>query len=167
MSGEKELIWVSKEFAARHNELESDNSKNEERAKALEEYLETISTASRDDFKANLESLEEDAAIYSGLMLKVKQSFSKAKDEALSSSYELWEKWAEEMPAVSKKISEVVNMLDPLEKKLNTINDLIGKIRTYNIDKLAESIRNLDGLYGESREMFDFIVKNFGKQGGM
>ena len=55
---------------------------------------------------AIVEAMEEDAAIFSGLMLKVKQSFGKAKDEALSASYDLWEKYDQERPSVEKKVTE-------------------------------------------------------------
>jgi len=164
MSDNKELIWVEKEFAERYKVLESDKSKNEQRCKALDEYISKISETSKSDFKANLESLEEDVAIYTGLMLKVKQAFGKAKDEALEASYALWEKFDEEKPSVRKKVSDFCDMLDPLEKKLNSINDALGKIRTYNIDRLVESMQKLTGLCGESRDMFDFIIKHFGKE---
>jgi chromosome segregation ATPase len=160
----KELIWVEKEFAERYKVLESDKTKNDQRCKALDEYIDKISKSSREDFKANLEALEEDAAIYTGLMLKVKQAFGKAKDEALEASYTLWEKYDEERPRVSKKINEFCDMLDPLEKKLNSINSQLGKIQTYNIDKLIETMQKLSCLYGDSREMFDFIVNNFRKE---
>lgn len=160
----KELIWVEKEFAERYKVLESDKSKNEQRCKALDEYISKVSESSRSDFKANLETLEEDVAIYTGLMLKVKQAFGKAKDEALEASYALWEEFDKERPVVSKKISDVCELLDPLEKKLNSINDSLGKIRTYDIDRLIESMQKLNGLYGESRKMFDFVVNHFGKE---
>ncbi len=159
----KELIWVEKEFAERYKVLESEKDKNEQRRKAIDEYISKISESSRNDFKANLESLEEDVAIYTGLMLKVKQAFGKAKDEALEASYSLWEEYDKEKPSISKKIDDLCSLLDPLEKKLNLVNDAFGKIRTFNIDHLIESLCKLAGLYGESREMFDFVVKNFGK----
>lgn len=160
----KELIWVEKEFAERYKILESEKGKNDERCKVLDEYILKISESSRKDFKANLETLEEDVAIYTGLMLKVKQAFGKAKDEALNASYALWEEFDKEKPKVSKKIADFCDMLDPLEKKLNSINEALGKIRTFNIDRLVESMEKLTGLYGESREMFDFVVNHFGKK---
>lgn len=160
----KELIWVEKEFAERYKVLESEKDKNEQRVNALDEYITKISYASRADFKANLESLEEDVAIYTGLMLKVKQAFGKAKDEALEASYALWEKFEEEKPSVSKKITEFCDMLDPLEKKLNSINEALGKIRTYDIDRLVETMAKLTSLCGTNREMFDFLINNFGKE---
>ena len=164
MEKEKELIWVEKEFAKKYKRLESDKEKNDQRCKALDEYISQITESSRKDFKANLETLEEDVAIYTGLMLKVKQAFGKAKDEALEASYALWEDFDKERPCISKKIKEVCDMLNPLETKLNSINEALGKIRTYNIDKLVESMEKLTGLYGESREMFDFLVNHFGKE---
>ena len=65
---------------------------------------------------------------------------------------------------MNKKVAEFVSMLDPLEKKLSSINEALGKIRTFNIDRLVESMQKLTGLYGESREMFDFVVNHFGKE---
>src|SRR4030042_6696620 len=110
----KELIWVEKEFAEKYKILESDKNKNEERCKVLDEYIEKISESSRKDFKANLESLEEDAVIYTGLMLKVKQAFGKAKDTALEASYTIWEEYNKEQPNINKKIKDLCELLDPL-----------------------------------------------------
>ena len=108
-----------------------------------------------------LEGLEEDAAIFSGLMLKVKQSFGKAADEHLQSSYELWENFDKEMPSTREKISKVISLLDPLEKKLKIITDLISKIDKWQIDKLNESISLMATNYGKSKEMVEFLIKNF------
>jgi chromosome segregation ATPase len=160
----KELIWVEKEFAERYKVLESEKDKNEQRCKALDEYISKVSQSSREDFKANLESLEEDVAIYTGLMLKVKQAFGKAKDEALEASYALWEEFEKEKPSVNKKIAEFCDMLDPLQKKLNSINEALGKIRTYDIERLVETMAKLSSLCGTNREMFDFLVNNFQRE---
>ena len=158
---DRDLIWVEKEFAAKYTELDKDKTKNEERLKVFDEYLKKVSDESRADFRATLEALEEDAAIYTGLMLKVKQAFGKAKDEALAASYAQWEGFDKERSNIHKKIGDVVEMLDPLEKKLNDINTMLAKIQTFNIDKFAESLRALSGLYGEGKEMVSFLIKNF------
>jgi len=39
----------------------------------------------------------------------------------------------------------------------------MGKIDTWNIDKLTTSLQNITNLYGESKEMVEFLVKNFKK----
>lgn len=162
---DKELIWVEKEFAEKYKLLESDKNKNEERCKVFDEYIEKISKSSREDFKANLESLEEDAAIYTGLMLKVKQAFGKAKDTALEASYALWEEFDKEHPNINKKINDLCELLDPLEKKLNNINACLGKIQIYNIEKLVEAVRTLTNLCGTNKEMFDFLITHFKRSG--
>lgn len=159
---EKDLVWVKKEQAIRFNAIQSD----EERYKVFEEYIKDISEESKKDFAANLESLEEDVAIYTGLMLKVKQSFSKAKDEQLAASYELWEKFDKELPSVRDKTQKIIDTLRPLKAELQEIEKLIGNINLWNIDKLSESISNLSSLYGANKEMVEFLVKNFKKEEG-
>ena len=161
MSDGKELVWVEEEFAKKYKELEKDESQREKRLEAFNEYMEKISKDAQDDFKANLNSLEEDAAIYAGLMLKVKQAFEKAAKEHLGASYALWEKFEAEKPKVELKVDILLGMLNPLQDKLAKIEELFGKIQTWNIDKLGESLRGISGLYGENKEMIKFLVSNF------
>jgi uncharacterized coiled-coil DUF342 family protein len=157
----KELIWVPKDVAVKYNKAESEKNKTDEHIKVIDEFIEKLCESSRSEFKANLEAMEEDVAIYSGLMLKVKQSFTKAKDEALASSYEIWEKFDTERLSVSKKISGIISELQPLKNELNELNKLLGQISTYNIDKLRESISLLSNMYGQNKEMVEFLIKNF------
>jgi hypothetical protein len=153
----EELIWVSAEVAERFKSMES----IEERSKAFDEYLEKVKEESKNEFKANLESLEEDVAIYTGLMLKVKQAFSKAKDEQLEASYAIWEKLDAEKPSIKKKTDSIVDMLKPITSELKEINVLIQGINTWNIKDLIESLRILSTLSGTNKEMLEFLVKNF------
>jgi len=157
----RELIWVEKEFAEKYKVLENEKDKNDERCKVLDEYIQKLSDQSKADFKANLESLEEDVAIYSGLMLKVKQSFEKAKETQLSAFYALWEKYEVEIPSVRDKVSKIVSELEPLNKKLKEINDLIGKVSLYNANSMIETVERLANSYGKSKDMIEFLVNNF------
>ena len=158
---EKELIWVEKEFAEKYKVLESDANKNAERIKAFEEYMLKVETQSKQEFKANFDSLEEDVAIYTGLMLKVKQAFEKAKSEQLEASYTIWTKFEEELPNTKDKVNRIVETIKPLEQKLESINQLLGKIKTYDLDKVISAIEKLSGLYGDQKKMVEFLVKNF------
>jgi len=159
-----EIIWVSKEFAERFKKMEAENATIEQQDNALDEYMDSVKAEVKRDFKASLESLDEDAAIFAGMMLRVKQAFGKAKDEHLTASYELWEKFEEEIPSVRGKIDSIIKTLKPLEEQLTTINGLIGKIRTYDIDKFTHSIECLATAYGTQKEMVEFLVKHFGKE---
>jgi len=161
MKDKDELIWVSKEFAERYKRITAANASAEEKNKVFDEYLESITKAVRDDFKESLATLEEDAAIFSGLMLKVKQAFGKAKDEHLTASYELWEKFEAEVPSTRAKTEKLIATLTPLKAELKEINELIGKISLYNVDHLTESISRLAGSHGRNKEMIEFLVKNF------
>jgi hypothetical protein len=153
----KDLIWVDKAFAEKYKKLDLE----EEKAKALDEYIETIEKKSKEDFKANLESLEEDVAIYTGLMLKVKQAFKAASDENLNASYELWENFDKQKPIIQKKIDTIISMLKPLKNEAHEISELLGKIQTWNIDKFVESLRSISDMQGTRKKMIEFLIKNF------
>lgn len=159
----KELVWVEKEFAVKYQELESDKSKNEERIKCFEEYMDKIKADSVKEFKANWESLEEDVAIYTGLMLKVKQAFEKAKSEQLEASYAVWEKFDSEIPSIKAKTQKIVDELKPLQQELKNTCDLLAKIDTYNMERLIETVWKFSNLYGESKNMVEFLVNNYTK----
>ena len=152
-----ELIWVSKEFAEKYNKLNSD----EERIKVFEEYYQQISEASKGDFKANLEGLEEDVAIYTGLMLKVKQAFEKAKTEQLTASYDLWEHFEKEIPSTQKKIDGLVNILNPLVTQLDEVNAKLNRIRTFDIERLNETLARFESLSEKGKRIFQFVLDHF------
>lgn len=163
MSDNKELVWVEKEFAEKYKALEGKKETREMQIAVFEEYMNKVQNQARSDFKANLETLDEDAAIFSGLMLKVKQSFEKAKNEHLDASYALWEKFEKEIPDVRTKIQKITETVTPLKKELEDVNALLAKINTYDLDRVIEAISKLHNMYGTSREMVDFLVNNFKK----
>ena len=158
---EKELIWVSKEFAEKYKVLENDTSKRDEQEKMFNEYLESVKESVRCDFKANLESIEEEAAIFTGLLLKTRQAFEKAKNEHCEASYALWEGFDKERGSIKEKTTKLITELKPLKDELIEINELMGKIKTYEMDRVIETIDKLNGLYGNSKAMIKFLVNNF------
>jgi len=154
---DKELIWVSKKFAEKFKGID----KEEEKTKTLNEYLESVKFDVREEFRVNLENLQEDAAIFSGLMLQVKKTFEKIKQEHFTSSYELWEKFEKEIPSTQKKAEKIVAILEPITKELIKIDSLLISLRTFEMDHVFESVQKFISLYGEGKEMFEFLVKNF------
>jgi len=158
---DEELIWVDKEFAERYKLLDGDKTKREHQIAMFNEYLEGIQKASRDDFKANLQCLDEDVAIYKGLMISVKQAFETAKDEQLKDSYALWEKFDKDLPNIREKTTEVIETLNPLVDQLTKINELLGKIQIWDFEKLIKTVENLSSLYGESKDMIEFLVNHY------
>lgn len=163
MPENQELVWVDKDFAAKINALTTKKATRDQQEKVFDEYMKGVTESIQRDFRASLEGLDEDATIFTGLMLKVKQAFEKAKNEHLVASEELWEKFEAEIPSTRDKVQKLVDILDPLTKKLTEINSLIGKINTWDINKLNESIALLASSYGKNKEMVEFLVTHFGK----
>jgi len=159
-----ELIWVDKDFAEQWKALTTEKATREMREKVFNEYMKTTTEKVQQSFRSDLENLEEDAAIFQGLMLKVKQAFEKAKNEHLNASYDLWEKFESEIPSIRDKTNKLIETLRPLEAQLNTINGLLGKINTYNIDKFISSISVLASSYGKNKDMIEFLIKHFGAE---
>jgi len=164
MPAGKELIWVEKEYALKYQELEKDENKRAERIKSFEDYMQTVTEKSRSDFKLNFESLEEDVAMYKGLMLHVKQAFEKAKNEQLDASYELWKKFETEIPSIHKKTELIINELKPLKDELNEIDGLLKSIETYNMEKLIDFIKFFNSnVYGETENILKYLMDNYRK----
>jgi len=158
---DEELIWVDKEFALKYNVLKEDKTKREEQIKMFNEYMENIQLKARQEFKVQFESLEEDAAIYKGLMLNVKQAFEAAKNEQLKASYDLWDQFDKEIPNIEEKTQKIIDVLTPLVKQLTQVNDLLGKISTYQFEKVINTVQTMTNLYGESKDMVEFLVNNY------
>ena len=156
---EKEYIsaYVPKEFAEKFRKIDSDEQKHI----AFDEYLKTVQEKSKAEFKANLESLDEDVAIYTGLMLKVKQAFEKAKDEQLNLSYATWEKFDEEIPSIKEKTSLIVSQLKPITEELEKIKNLLGDINTYRFDQVSQSIATFISLANGNKDLFEIMCKHF------
>jgi hypothetical protein len=152
---DKELIWVSADFAKRYNAVESDA----EKIKQFEEYLAGVSAQSKADHMANLEAMEEEVAIYRGAMLKAKQSWAAAKDEALNASYALWEQFDKERPNVNKKVAAIVTDLQPLLDMTNQINSAMAKLPVYQLKEVVDLLERIQRLDDRSRLMFESVVK--------
>lgn len=164
MEKEKELIWVEKEFAEKYKLIENDSNKSEERLKIFNEYMTTVSEKSKAEYKANLENLEEDLAIYNGLMLKVKQSFEKAKNEQLDASYKLWENFEKEIPSIEKKVKLLQDKLSPLSTELEKIKNIIDNIKIYDIEKLLKITSELNGYLSyenNTSNILKFLFENY------
>lgn len=157
----KELIWVDGKFAEEYKKLDDDKTKRDEQIAMLNDYLDGVKATSRASFKSNLESLDEDVAIYKGLMISVKKAFEAAKNEQLQDSYALWEKFEKEIPDIEGKTAKIIETLDPLVTKLTEVNDLLMKIQIYEFDRLIDTVSKFANTYGESKEMVEFLINNY------
>jgi len=161
MTTTKRHIYVDEEFADKFELLQKEANTRDQQEKVFNEYFDKLNKKIQSDFQCNLESIEENAAMCTGLMLKVKQAFTKAADEHLKSSYEVWENYDKELPSIKDKTQKMINVLTPLKNEPTEINTLISKINTWDIDKLIKTIGCLSDMYGKNKEMVEFLVNNF------
>lgn len=154
MSKDKELIWVDAEFAKKYNALESD----EEKIRQFDVFLAGISAESRNDHKANLEAMEEEIAIYRGAMLKAKQSWQAAKDEALAASYALWEQFDKERANVNKKIALITSGIQPLKDEVDRVSSAISNLPVYQLEKAVDLLERIQRLDDRTRKMVEAAI---------
>jgi DNA repair exonuclease SbcCD ATPase subunit len=149
----RDIVWVPEHIAKKYNNME--NSK-----KQLE-FIDNYLNESTKDLQLDLESFEDSVIQYRGLMLKAKDSFRKAKDEELQAHYDLWENFEKEIPLVSKKINSIIDLLKPLKDDLNEINELLQKFDKYGFDRFLETLQSIRSIYGESKDMIEFLMLNY------
>lgn len=157
---DKDLVWVPKKLADEINAYKDPFS--DEVSTLMEKYLDD----SKNEWKISLESLEEDLLMYRGLMVKTKKEFEAAKNEQCSAAYELWEKIEKEVPKTEAKIDNLIKLFDPLEKKLDKLNNSLAKINTYQIERFSELVAKLDSILsckGQTNDMMVFLMENFNK----
>lgn len=158
MTGEKDLVWVPKKLADEINAYKDPFS--DKVVALMEKYIDE----SKDEWKLNFESLEEDLLMYRGLMVKTKKAFEAAKNEQCEAAYELWEKIESEIPRTKDKIDNLVKLFDPLEKKLDKLDNSLAKIDTYQIERFTELVAKLNSILsckGQTNDMMVFLMENF------
>ena len=160
---DEECIWVSRESSEKWKRLKSEGAKRDQQEKVLDEYMQTVNEAVKRDFRSNLEGLDEDAAIFTGIVLKTRQAFEKAKNEHLDASYALWEKFDAEIPSVKKKTDEIVAALKPILDLIKEIEAGLKNIDTARLDRFLDGLRIVASFYGQERTMLEFLVNNFKK----
>lgn len=155
---EKDLVWLPKSLAEKVKQLEE----GREQEKLVLTYLEE----SKSSLKADLETLDEDVAIYVGLMTKARQSFEKAKNEQLNSAYTTWEKFDEELGELRKKVKTVSEEVKPIKDELEQVNELLRQVHSWEINDLLKTVEALRGHLSGDREtakILRFLYKTYGK----
>ena len=155
MEEEKEYVslYLPKSLAKKIKQLESGESH--------EDIVQSFLDESKRDIKNSLECLEDDVLEYKALMTKAKVAFREAKEEQLQASYELWEKFEEDLPSVEEKITKLINKLKPVERQLSQINDLLNGLSFYSIENAMELIGKINQMTSETKNIFKFLLENY------
>jgi hypothetical protein len=152
----KELVWIPARLKKEFDEINDDRQKEFLIVKYIEEC--------KQDLKYSIESLDEDVASFKGSMIKARKAFEDAKNEQLTQSYELWEKFDKELPSITKKVDGVKKVLQPLTEELREINELLGKTSNYQINELLKTLKDIRYEISGSSEvgkMLKFLFANY------
>ena len=155
----EEPIWVDKEFADKWKALNSGKATRAEQERVFDEYCKKVSSQVRKDFEYSLSSLEEDAVMFKGLMIKVRKAFEEAKNEHLEASEALWENFEKEIPSVKKKVDQLTKLVDPLTKQLDAITQQFSKINTYHLKQVVELVQLVSGLNDKNKNILELILR--------
>ncbi len=158
MEEEKKYVYVTKSLADKIESAQSDRTK----LTIIEDYI----RESKNEIKSNLESLEEDVVIYKGLMIKAKEAFREVKEEQLTASYKVWEKFDEEMRSVSESVKIAKEKIIPLKKEIQEVNELLRECSTYNLKELLSIIKEISSeLSYDSKtgDILKFLFKEYKK----
>jgi len=155
---EKEFVWLPKSIAKKLKDIEKPESALS--AEIINEYIKDVKTSMR----VEVESLDEDVQIFKGLMIQARQRFEDAKNAQLEASYKLWEDFEAKLPGLEEKVDIAIRKLKPLEIKCNELSEIMQKIDSFKIERLAEAIAKLSTLYEENQKMVNFLICNYKKE---
>lgn len=133
-------------------------------AKAIEREIVKYVEETKENMRIDIESMDEDIVQYRAYMIKARDAFKKAKDEELAAFYGLWEEYDKDLGKVRQYVTKAKEELKPFLEELQKVKSEINKIDTWGIEKLGDAISKLSSLHGQSKEMVEFLLKNYKKE---
>jgi len=152
---ERELAWLPIELAKRVNNITELEVLNNEMLSYVEQTKRELQT--------DIESIDEAIVLYRAHMIKARDAFKEAKDQEIASMYSLWEEYDKELTSLKSFVNEAKKTIEPIKEEVINLNKEMEKINSYGFENLINSINAFCQLYGEQKEMMEFLVKNFKK----
>ena len=154
MEEEKDYVcvWLPKSLAKSVKELENGVAKEKIIRKFFEE--------SKESMQDEVDDLDDYVKSYVGLMATAKQALRKAKEEQLNASYVLWEKFDKEIPDIEEKVKVLVQRLNPLESKLDDINQSLNSLSVYKAEQAVNVIEKLNSMSSDTKKMFKVLLES-------
>ena len=153
MSEEKELVWLPKELAAKINDIEGVEGLRKE----ILSYVDETKRHLRND----IEMMDEDILLYKAYMIQARDKFKQAKNEELEANYTLWETFDEELGETRKRVRNVQDVLEPLKKDLNTIEQSIRNLNTYKMEDVLKIVDKFNNMSDNELRVIKFLQDNF------
>lgn len=153
---ERDLVWLPKSLAGKIKEVQD--------VRAIEAEILKYVEQTKNSLKLDTESMDEEIIQYRAYMIKARNSFEQAKNEELEAFYAIWEKYDQDISKIRVQVTKAKEELKPLLEELKTVKKEIQTVETWGFERLGEAIQKLSSLYGENKEMFMFLVKNYKKE---
>lgn len=111
-----------------------------------------------------IEELDEDLVAFKHKQMVYKKSF---KEAVLSSEKEIDELFSRLFDKENELIKKLNSTVQPFEKLLRDVSEKDKELRIYSfaseIEKLYESLKLFSNLYGENKNIIEFLVENYSK----
>jgi len=152
----KDLVWLPESLVKKVKEVQD--------VKAIEAEILKYVEQTKNSLKLDTEAMDEQIVVYRAYMIKARNAFEQAKNEELDAFYAIWEKYDTDCSKIRTQVEKAKNELKPLLDELKEVRKEIQSVETWGFERLGEAIQKLSSLYGENREMFMFLVKNYKKE---
>jgi cell division septum initiation protein DivIVA len=124
----------------------------------MEEYIEQ----SKRDLKATMDSMDDEIIQYKAFMIDARKKFKAAKEAELEANWALWDEFEDQKKSLYNKAQEAADQLKPLTEELGKIALRMQSIKDWDIERFLKMLNAIkDHLYGEDRNILEFLVKNY------
>lgn len=152
----REIVWLPKSIADKVKDIDSVQAIEAEILK----YVENI----KSDTRVSIEGIDDDIVQFRAAMIKARNSFKQAKEEELTSNYELWEKFENDLIPIRNKIQSLRDEIKPLKTDLEALRKDIDGVSSWQVKELLENLEKIRSLmYGESGSILKFLFENYKK----
>lgn len=147
---DKELIWVTKEQAKIFNDLDADGNKKN--------FVDKLIADRKIDIESSIECLDDDLLRLKAFALTYKTELKKVYDEQDKALEELWGTHDKKIYELKEKIRQLKPELQNIKNQIDEVNKVMNGVSTYNIDKLLEVVRKVNGMSEDDKKlMIDLI----------
>jgi hypothetical protein len=150
MMENQELMFVDKQIADRIKNLE-----NVDQIEVINKILEER----KQDMRLDMENLESDMLQFKVFAMKYRKELEEVYKDQQDKAYKLWEKYNEELPRIQAAIQPVIDEVNKLTVVVDTLNNKLEKITSWEVDKLSKLIDSLRTLSTRDASRIREIVR--------
>jgi uncharacterized protein YnzC (UPF0291/DUF896 family) len=159
MEKEKDYIYIDKVLCDKLKAAESEDAQ----LSLVQEYLE----ATKKSMSGDLETMEEDAVHFKGMLLSYKKAYREALEAHNAAVYKTWEDIDGNLPNMKAKVEQAVKDVDSIIPHLDRVMGSIGNIcqkltaiNTYELEKMVKLIETIQGVDEKTKDVLSKLLGN-------